>query len=887
MFTYLLNTKVSNIFNLQNMLGKTISHYKILDKLGEGGMGVVYKAEDTKLKRFVALKFLPTNLTQDDDANKRFIREARAASALDHPNICVIHAIEQTDGGETFICMAHYDGETLKDKIQRGPLPADEAIGIAGQIANGLARAHEAGIIHRDIKPGNVIITERDEVKILDFGLAKLAGQSITKSGSTLGTVAYMSPEQVQGQTVDARTDVWALGVVLYEMLSGELPFKGDYDPAIQYSILHQEPESVDQLRQDVPDGLAQIFEKTLAKKPQERYQHAGDLGTDLKRTLRGRAGTKRFSFARPSWLFRFSLKQLFMMVTAFVAVTAVALTYFFSEFDLKDGTQPPQQIMLAVLPFDNLGEPEDAYFADGITDEILTKLSTIPELGVIARQSAFRYRGDEKSIAEIGKELGVEYILRGAIRWQRTGEGPSQVRITPKLISVADSKNVWASTYDSVLDDIFVMQANIAEQVSQELSIALAETKRQTLRKRPTKNLEAYNYYLRAAQIKPSSVLPRREVLPLKQELYEKAIALDANFALAHAKLSSTHSRFYWYGVDQSLERLEEARKSFERAFAIDPSLPATYFAKGWYFYWGLRDYQTALKQFEIGNQLAPNRRIYPIGVIKRRLGYFEDATELIKRASILDPSDYNIAFNLAQLYRHQRMFQKAEQIWEQYISVWPEHELAYDRLANMYIDWEGNTERARKVLAMARGRVRPDHLNDVWQRIYRVDGNLQKALDHITFNSINPFNYYRDKAFLYHFLGLANEMKTHADSARAIGEKRISSNPNLHYYHSELGQMYALLGRKEDAIRQGEKAVELLPVSKDAYEGPRLIYRLAVIYVLVGEYEAAIDKLEYLLSIHSFTTVPRLKVEPEWAPLREHPRFQKLLSQGGYSSK
>ena len=297
------------------MIGKQISHYRILQKLGEGGMGVVYKAEDTQLKRFVALKFLPTNLTQEEDAKKRFIREAQAASALDHPNICAIHSIEQTDEQETFICMAHYDGETLKDKIKRGPLPLLDAIDIATQIVQGLARAHEAGIIHRDIKPGNVIITERDEVKILDFGLAKLAGQTITKSGSTLGTVAYMSPEQVQGRTVDERTDVWAWGVVLYEMLTGELPFKGEYDPAIQYAIVHLEPEPLTQTRSDVPQELEQVVERTLAKEPQERYQHAGELAVDLKRTLHGRVATKRLSFTRPPWLSRFSLQQLITMV--------------------------------------------------------------------------------------------------------------------------------------------------------------------------------------------------------------------------------------------------------------------------------------------------------------------------------------------------------------------------------------------------------------------------------------------------------------------------------------------------------------------------------------------------------------------------------------------
>ncbi|MCK4237169.1 MAG: protein kinase, partial [Candidatus Krumholzibacteria bacterium] len=376
------------------MIGETISHYKILEKLGEGGMGVIYKAEDTRLKRTVALKFLPPFMTRDPQAKERFIQEAQAASALDHSNICNIHEIGEMEDGQMFIVMAYYEGETLKKKIEGGPLKISEAIDITIQVTEGLARAHESGITHRDIKPANIIITNRGEVKIVDFGLAKLAGQTkLTTTGTTVGTVAYMSPEQARGAEIDQRTDIWSLGVVLYEMLTGQAPFKGEYEQAVIYSILNEEARPVSSLRSNVYTELQEIIERALLKDLSQRYQTVGTVLADLQRikeattvsgsrTARSRGYKRLITSKRKISLF---VAVVILLIAGYLLLTKV----FIRE---GSGDLFASRKKIVVLPFENLGLPEDKYFTDGITEEITSRLAAVSGLGVISRHSALQY---------------------------------------------------------------------------------------------------------------------------------------------------------------------------------------------------------------------------------------------------------------------------------------------------------------------------------------------------------------------------------------------------------------------------------------------------------------------------------------------------------------
>ena len=436
------------------MIGQTISHYRILSKLGEGGMGVVYKAHDTKLGREVALKFLPGGLTGDPRARERFIYEAKAASGIDHPNICTIYEIDETDDHRIFIAMACYEGETLKQRIARGPLETGEILDVAIQIARGLARAHEAGIIHRDIKPANIIITTRGEVKIVDFGLSKLLGLAkLTRTGMTVGTAAYMSPEQARGEEIDQRTDIWSLGVVLYEMLTGLCPFRSEYEQALIYSILNEEPAPLGSLRPDIPEEMDQLVQKAMAKVPVERFRYAGELLAELSFLAKRReAESDR------------------LLIGAAKALPSIA-----------------------VLAFTNLSaDKENEYFSDGLAEDIIDALTQVPGLRVMARTSAFAFRGKEADVREIGARLNVEHILEGSVR--RSG---SRLRVTAQLVKASDGYHVWSQRFDREMTDVFAIQDEISQAIVEKLRLRLSAGR--PLVKRYTENLAAYDLCLKA----------------------------------------------------------------------------------------------------------------------------------------------------------------------------------------------------------------------------------------------------------------------------------------------------------------------------------------------------------------------------------------------------
>jgi len=457
------------------MIGQTISHYKIIRQLGAGGMGAVYQAEDIKLKRMIALKFLPSVSTFDSQAKARFIQEAQAASALDHPNICTIHEIDETPDGQLFIAMACYEGETLEERIARGPLQLSAAVDIAFQVAAGLGRAHDQGIVHRDTKPGNIFLTDDGQVKILDFGIAKLEGQkNLTMANSIVGTINYMAPEQTCGEEIDGRTDIWSLGTVFYQMITGRLPFQGETAASAINAILNTEFEPPSVTDPSLPPTIDAFLARCLDKSPGSRYQTMGDLSQDLKR-LEGGPPFDLSATIQLAVASRSPLGNRRRWFAAGIALTLMALVIGIKPLVSKFQQMPEfQQVRIAVLPFENLGPLADESFCEGVTDVVTARLAGIAGLGVISRKSARRYGGSNKNAGTIGRELEVDYLLEATVQREIPSDSSSRQRITPQLIRVDDDTHVWAKTYDVGNESAFHVQTTIAERVAFELGITL-----------------------------------------------------------------------------------------------------------------------------------------------------------------------------------------------------------------------------------------------------------------------------------------------------------------------------------------------------------------------------------------------------------------------------
>jgi serine/threonine protein kinase/tetratricopeptide (TPR) repeat protein len=889
------------------MIGRTISHYRILEKLGEGGMGVVYKAEDTKLRRTVALKFLSPQALGAKDEMARFVHEAQAAAALNHPNICTIHEIDEAEG-QTFIAMEYIEGRSLKGMIESGPLKLEEAWNIVIQIAEGLHEAHRRRIVHRDIKPANIMVTGGGRVKIMDFGLAKSPGRmQLTREGTTLGTVAYMSPEQGRGDEVDSRTDIWSLGVIIYEMVTGQRPFRGDYEQAVIYSIMNEDPEPVTSLRTGVPVELERISDRCMEKDPAERYQTAADLVADLRRL--GRIMGEELSVSRSTVKPPPPQQQTapeepasdvsaprkprllpWLVVVVLAAVLAITLVprYFGTSEKSVEGQPATGLKMLAVIPFQNLGPPDDEYFADGITDAITARLAVLSGLGVISRQSAIQYKDGGKSTHQISEELGVDYILEGTIQRERPSDPTSRVRIIPQLIRCADDIHLWADTYDEDMTEVFRLQSEIAERVARELDVTLLEPERKALAEKPTENLEAYEFYLLGVEFRDRAVdmgTSRESV-----RMFEKAVELDPEFAIAWARLSRAYTWLYWMFGDS--DALADARAAVDEAMRIDPDLLEGHLALGFLYYHGSLDYESALKHFNRVQKQRPgdSEANGAIGAIKRRQGKWEEALQHFERTFKVNPRSYMVNWdNLGNTYIALRRYDEAEKYIDRAMSLAPGTKGAYYSKAIIAILRDGDRELAKSYLQEMDDHTPPGEqcppFAHIEPSIFRIARDSQSDRDDRTMRCI-PSSALDSAVVMTMQAGRSvenNKMQEAVallDSARVVLERSLQVREwFVEVNYSALSFVYAYLGRKEDAIRAAEWAVQLLPISKDAFQGPDYVQRLAEIYAIVGEYEAAIDQLEILFSVPSRISVHSLRLDPMWDPLRYNPRFQQLL--------
>jgi len=875
------------------MIGQTVSHYRVLSKLGGGGMGVVYEAEDLNLGRKVALKFLAEAL-ESPQALERFRREARAASALNHPHICVVHDLGEHEG-KPFIAMERMQGQTLKHLASGRPLPTERVLELGSQVADALEAAHAAGILHRDLKPANVFVTERGEAKLLDFGLAKVSGdvavgselptaEHLTRPGSTLGTVAYMSPEQARGDEVDTRSDLFSLGVVLYEMATGRLPFEGKSTAETHKGILADTPASPTSLNLEVPPELERIILKSLEKDRGLRYQHASEMRADLKRLLRDTASGPASAAGRG----RASLaSRRGFVVGAVVAVLALALGgVWLARRGLRALTPPTGSAAsrrMAVLPFENLGAAEDGYFADGMTDEVRSKLAGLSGLAVIASASASQYKATTKPPEQIARELGVGYLLVAKVRWQKSGQ-VSRIRLTSELVEVAGGgapTTRWQEAFEADLSDVFRVQGEIATRVAQSLEVVLSGKERGRLTARPTSNLAAYDAYLKGQEIEKGG----DDKLRLAAAQYEQAVALDPAFALAWARLSATHTLIYYYGASSlpSPQEAEAARKAAERAMELAPGMPEAHAALGDYYAWVRRDPEKALEAYARGLSRAPDDAflLRGLGIAERVQGRWPEALAHLRRARELDPRSWGheqaLAFTLLWL----RRTGEAREACDRGLALVPANLDLIEYKAMTFLQ-EGNLAGARAVIAAAPKEVEPTALVAVFAGAFDLYWVLDDAQRDVLLR-LTPGAFDGDRWAWAIALAQASALRGDQAKAREYAEvvTRATAAQSAEVPQDGQRQVYdglalAYLDRKAEAVREGERGVALKP-KHVGYQ-----HQLVRIHILAGDNEKALDLLEPLLKVPYHLTPGWLRIDPNFDPLRGNPRFEKLAQRG-----
>jgi TolB-like protein/Flp pilus assembly protein TadD len=875
------------------MIGQTLGHYRVLEKIGEGGMGVVYRAHDERLDRDVALKVLPAGTLGDDAARKRLRREALALGRLNHPHIEAVYDFD-SEGAVDFLVMEHVPGPTLADRLMSGALDEPEVLRLGQQLAAALEEAHGLGVVHRDLKPANIKVTPKGQLKVLDFGLAALlrpagdadATRLATEAAAAGGTVPYMAPEQLRGQPPDARSDIFATGVVLYEMAAGRRPFQGRVTTELTDAILHAPPPPPTRLRPELSRRLEDIVLKCLEKDPDDRYQSAKELGVDLRRLAAPSTPPEAMAVAPGRRQPRGGRLAVGLGAAGVVLLGVVGTITALNVGGWRDrliggGTETAVR-SVAVLAFENLsGDPQNAYFSDGIAAEILSRLVSVPGLKVV---SVRRVPGQTSDPRQVGREVGVAAVLEGDVR--RDG---NRVRVTARLTNATTGQVMWASQpYDRELADIFAVQSGIALEIAGALETAMTPEVRKSVERRPTENLDAWDAYLRGIDYYRRSQEQRDMRAAVTS--FERAVSLDPKFAAAHAWLSRMHSQMWWMHYDRTPERVALARAAVDRAVALEPDSAEAHTALGYYYYWCHLDYDRSLAEFRLALKARQNDSDVLSGMafVFRRQGKFAEAVTALTQAAELDPRYASLLLNLGETLALVRDVAGAARWLDRTSALTPDWARPYGLKARYLLRLGGDVAGARTSLTLANSLgVAEDHevayaasLLELSTRSYQAGLERLSSGGHDSFDSqlwFVPKTLLQ--AQLHGLLGQRSAELGHYRAAAALLEARIRTTPDDARFHGSLGIAYAGLGRKADAVREGKRALELMPVAKEAYRGALRVEEMARIYAMIGEREAAVGQLEYLMSIPLDLAAPGLRLDPTWDSLRDHPRFQKLV--------
>jgi TolB-like protein/Tfp pilus assembly protein PilF len=887
----------STVSLAKGMLGE-LSDYELLEEAGRGGQGVVFRARQKSLNRTVALKVIGLGWWATKAHIKRFRVEAEAAASLDHPCIVPIYEIGEC-AGACYFSMKFVEGGQLDEVVEREPISIRRSIELVAKLARTVHYAHEHGVLHRDIKPGNILLDAQGEPLLTDFGLARLveSDSTLTRTLEVMGTPAYMAPEQATGETVKLTkaTDIYGLGAVLYRLLTGHPPFLGGTSYETIRLLLETEPRQPRLWNPKIDGELSTICLKCLEKDPQKRYSSALVLAEDLEHWLKHEPiQAKRsgfFTHAR-KWVRR-------KPAIAALIASLIALAAAMGWIALKTELIPPLVTNgIAVLPFENLShDPNNAYFAEGIQEEILMRLVSIAGLKVISRTSTQRYQSEPRNLREIARQLGVENVLEGTV--QKVAD---QVRVNVQLINAQTDSHLWADSYDRKLTDIFAIESEIAKRIAESLQAKLSGHEEQALAVKPTNDPEAYDAYLRglAFEFRSRYSLVSIDLVWKAVGFYERAVQLDPNFALAWARLSRADALLYFNGEDTTPPtRRDETKRALENAQNLQPESPETLLALGYYQYWVLRDYGPTKTTFERVSKMLPGRSDVPqaLGYVTRREANWDQSIAYFQQALILDPRNVELLIDTASTYGMLRQFPAALQFYDRALDITPNDPDVMAAKAGVY-QAEGDLQEAARFLSEINWQTPSEDTLAIKIGQLRLERNYEEAIRLLRLRQAQfHFDSERVKgreqvvlSFTQRLAGDTGGAKVTAEQARDTLERLYKAQPDNALVAAPLSQAYAAMGQKDLALKTAEHAIMLLPRAKDPVAGPALEENLALIQTIFDEKSRAISALTQLLqtpySIPFFTpplvvTRALLRLDPFWDPLRSDPRFQKLCEE------
>jgi TolB-like protein/Tfp pilus assembly protein PilF len=865
--------------------------YELVEEIGRGGQGVVYRAHQKSLNRTVALKVISLGQWASKAHVKRFRREAEAAASLEHPYIVPIHEVGERDGF-CYFSMKFVEGGQLDDVVEREPISIRRAVELITKLARTVDYAHKHGVLHRDIKPGNILLDQQGEPHLTDFGLARLmeSESTVTRTREAMGTPSYMAPEQAAGDNAQltAATDVYGLGAVLYQLLTGHPPFVGETTYETMRLLLETEPRNPRLSNPKIDRDLSTICLKCLEKDPKRRYQSALALAEDLEHLLRHepiqakRSGV--FTHAR-KWVRR---NSAIAALIASLVVLAVVMAWNIRESELLHAA-PEKSI--AVLPFENLSpDAENAYFADGVQDEILTNLGRIADLKVIGRTSVMQYKsGVVRDLRRIAKQLGVVHLVEGSV--QRAG---NRVRVNAQLLDGRTDRSLWGHTYDGDLTDFFVIQSQIAIAIADALHAQLSANEKSEIELPATKDITAFDLYTRAKQLflTPGFLVSSKPVLLQAEKLLNDAVARDPSFFRAYCQLAFVHDSLYFYGFDRTPARLALAEAAVDTASRLRPDAGETHLARAWNLYWGHLDYNGALAELEVAHRTLPdNPRLLSLtGSVQRRQGHWEESTRTFERAADLDPRNFGVLQNIEGNYATLGRYAE-QQLWlGRILALEPNDAATKAILAEVDFAWRADTRPLHQMIDSVRA-TNPAAMQDIdlwWLLCALAERDAAAATDALIAAGEKPIdlgnNIFCTRAFvegvIARMAGDNDKARSAFTTARAEQEKIVQAQPDFGPSWSVLGLIDAALGRKEEALREGRHAIELLPVSKDALRGPALVKYLAMIAAWVGDKDFACQQLASVIRPPSPVTYGQLKLMPFWDSLRGTPRFEKIVA-------